>query len=93
MAAKNVVVKQDPTAPVAVEVLAEAVKSLAQGVRQLRRGPLNDRALILLIQNACPVPTTGVSKFKPISQSIVKAVLAGIDNLEVEYLKPPKKGA
>lgn len=80
---------QNPEKPLPVEVVADAVKAIAQGVRQLRKGPLNDRALILLIQQAAP----HISKYptQPVTQKMVKCVLEGIDNLEREYLKPAKK--
>lgn len=82
-------VKQDDAAPVPVEVLAAEIASIAGGIRKLRAGRLNDRALVLLIQNAAPM--AGVRhKAKPVSASTVRAVLAGIENLEREYLKPRK---
>lgn len=71
-----------------VEVLAESISSIAQGVKKLLAGPLNERALVLLIQNACPQ----VGKYPPhaITQKEVKAVLEGLQSLEKEYLKPKK---
>lgn len=75
-------VLQEADKPVPVEVLAEAIKTIAQGVRRLRQGPLNDRALFLLIQNAAP----GTLSIKDI-----KAVFSGIDSLEAEYLRKKVK--
>lgn len=65
--------------PIAEEVLAKSVKDIADGVRALRSGRLNDRALILLIQNAAPAK---------LSAKTVRAVLEGMASLEKEYLKP-----
>ncbi len=66
--------------PVTTEIIADAVLAIAQGVRKLRAGRLNDRALVLLIQHATS---------PPMGQREVKAVLAGIDALEAEYLRKP----
>jgi len=79
---------QNQENPMPVEVLAESISSIAQGVKKLLAGPLNERALILLIQNACPT----VGKFPPraVTQKEVKSVLDGICSLEKEYLKPKK---
>lgn len=50
----KITVKQDENKPVLVEVMAEAIVAISEGIKKLRSGPLNDRALILLIQNAAP---------------------------------------
>lgn len=85
--AKNVVVKQNAQdKEIPVEVLAEAILAISQNIKALRRGRLTDKALLLLITHAAPQTGTRGSK-KSISQREVKAVLAGIDNLEREYLK------
>lgn len=75
---KPVTILQDKDRQVPVEVLAESIKAIAEGVRKLRAGSLNDRALFLLIQNAAP----GALSIKDI-----KAVFTGIDSLEGEYLR------
>lgn len=79
---KKTIVKQVEGSEVPVEVIAQAVLSISQGIKKLRTGPLNDYALVLLIQHACP-PV----KHKPISQKEVKTVLAGLEALERTYLK------
>lgn len=88
---KKIVVKQDVDADeVPVEILANEITAMAESVRRLRAGRLNERALILLIQNAAP----GIKKRMgnvPISSKQVRAVLDGIDSLEREYLRPAKK--
>lgn len=78
----TVVVKQDETKPVPVEVLAESIKRMAEGVRKLRAGPLNDHALVLLIQHAAPTVD-----FRQLNRKEIKSVLDGIDNLERTYLR------
>lgn len=79
--ASKVIVKQTEQNPVPVEVLAEAIVSISAGIKKLRAGPLNERCLLLLIQNAAPFT---------INQKQVRTVLDGIEQLEHEYLKPRK---
>jgi hypothetical protein len=58
--------------------------ALAAGVRKLRSGRLNDRALFLLIQDAAP--TVGRNSTK-LSMRDIKAVFDGIDSLEDSFLR------
>lgn len=81
-----VVVKQNADMPIPVEVLAASIKAISDGVKKLRTGKLNDHALLMLIAHACPVPK-GYPR-RPVTPKIVKAVLAGMEQLEREYLKP-----
>lgn len=83
---KPVTVKQDAEKPVPVEVLAESIKTIAQGIRRLREGPLNDRCLFLLIQQAAPTN----ARYKKLSVGDIKSVFEGIDSLEAEYLRKRK---
>lgn len=83
---KKVIVKQDELEPVPVEVLAESIKAIADGVKKLRAGPLNDRALFLLIQKASPMVGKGYNR-KPITEKEVRAVIEGMESLESTYLK------
>ena len=87
----EVVVKQNEEKPVPVEVLAEAILSISEGVKKLRAGPLNERALLLLIQNAAPAMKSGRYHRTPVTTKMVNAVLQGMDALEREYLKPKKE--
>lgn len=73
---RPVAVRQDETKPVPVEVLAESIRHISEGVRKLRAGPLNDKALLLLIHHS-----TGVA------QRDIKAVLDGIESLDTAYLR------
>lgn len=34
--------------------LADAISEVSQGIRKLRSGRLNNKALVILIQNSCP---------------------------------------
>jgi len=81
-------VKQDDK-PVPVEVLAQSIIAIAQGVRKLRAGPLNDNALVLLIEHAAPRPSNGY-RVNKVGKREIKAVLDGIDALEATYLRKRK---
>lgn len=76
----KITVKQaeNPADEVATEVIANAIVEIADGVRRIRSGRLNDRALFLLIQSA----TAGSVTIRDI-----KAVLDGIESLEATFLK------
>lgn len=78
------VIQQDDK-PIPVEVLAQSIKAISDGIKKLRSGPLTDTALILLIQHASP--TVGYQK---VTIKHVRAVLDGMESLERTYLK--KKG-
>lgn len=70
-----------PSSPeIAAEQIAKAVEDIAQAVRRLRSGRLNDRAITLLISNASKQP-----------QYIVDAVLGGMESLERLFLKKEVK--
>lgn len=57
--------------PVPVEVMADAIVAISEGVKKLMAGPLNEKALILLIQNAAPGIKVGYSTRK-VTKVIVK---------------------
>jgi hypothetical protein len=80
----KIAVKQNPEKEVPTEVMAESIVSLAAGIRKLRTGRLNDRALFLLIQDAAP--TVGRNNTK-LSMRDIKAVFDGIDSLEGAFLR------
>ncbi|HKW15638.1 MAG TPA: hypothetical protein VJS69_14215 [Candidatus Krumholzibacteria bacterium] len=69
-----------------VEIIAESIKAIADGVRKLRAGPLTDRALFLLIQHSAPMV-----RGRYIGISEIKRVFDGISSLEGEYLKKKVK--
>ena len=82
----KVLVKQDEKEPIMAEVLAAEIIAISAGIKNLRNGRLNDRALFLLIQHAAPQTGAKFNK-KPLSMSAIKAVFDGIESLEHEYLK------
>jgi hypothetical protein len=82
---KVTVTQQEGADEVPTEVLAQSIAAIAEGVRKLRTGRLNDRALVLLIQHASP--SVGVYKPRKIGTVEVRAVLDGIDALEATYLR------
>ncbi len=67
-----------------VNTIADELESIAAGMHALRCGRLNDRALLLLIQDAAP----GV-KGKKVSVAYIKAVLQGLNELRVAFVKKP----
>jgi len=87
---QQIKVTQSAEKPVPVEIIADAILSISKGVKALVAGPLNERALVLLITNASPPMGATSYNRTPVTQTMVKAVLAGIGSLEREYLKPKK---
>lgn len=65
--------------PIPVEVLAEAVVKMAEGIKRLNATPLNQRALIVLI-----------SAQSGVARDTVARVLNGMDQLEAAYTKKKK---
>lgn len=88
--ANKVVVRQDEQKPVPVEVLAASIRSISDGIKKLRAGPLNDKAIVLLIQHAAP-HVGGRSGYGQISTKEIRAVIEGMDALEATYLKRKPK--
>lgn len=75
MAGKVKVVQTDEQ-EIPVEILAESIKEIAAGVKKLRSGKLNDRAIILLISDNCNVGRPAIRK-----------VLESMETLAATYLK------
>lgn len=82
---RTATVKQNEEKQVPVEVIATSLVAIADGVRKLRAGPLNEKALLLLIQHAAP--NVGRYGGKKIGTTEIKAVLEGMESLEATYLK------
>lgn len=85
MANRKVVVKQDAEKPVPTEVLAKDIRAIAQGMRALRRGPLKDSTLALLINDSIR------STDRP-GQQVIRLVLDAIEGLEEAHCKKSAKG-
>lgn len=67
-----------------VEIIASEIKRISAGIKAIRKGPLNDRAIILLIAQACgTTPDT-------MSQATVRRVLDAMGDLERLYIREPK---
>lgn len=90
---KHVVLKQPekPEEHVPIEVIADSIVAISEGIKKLRAGRLNDKALILLIVNSAPGYGGKYTQKKHVSAWQVKAVLDGLEGLEREYLKPRAK--
>lgn len=82
----SVAVKQVPDKEVPTEVLAESIIAIADGVRKLRGGRLNDRALFLLLQDASPSVGGKYGK-APLTIKEIRAVFEGIESLERIFIK------
>jgi hypothetical protein len=65
-------------AEVPTEILASSIVEIAQGIRKLRSGKLNDRALFLLIQDACKVN---------IGLATIREVFDAIGDLERQFVR------
>jgi hypothetical protein len=83
---KNLAVSQVEGAEVTTEVLAQSIISISQGVKRLRAGKLNDKALFLLVQQAAP--TQGQSGQR-IPISTIRDVFDGLSSLEAQYIRKP----
>lgn len=80
MAKKSIVVKQVEGAEVPATVLAQSIVGISRGMKTLLAGPLNERALLLLIQDAAG----GKSH---VSLQVIKSVLSATADLERLYVK------
>lgn len=76
MRTKKVEVVQDFENPIPVKILAESIKSIAEGYRKLRASGLNDRAITVLLKDA-----TGVPSIK------IRMVMQALSQLDRLYLK------
>lgn len=91
-AQKQIIVKQNDDAPIAAEIIAASIVQIADGINALRSGPLNDRALFLLIQNASSLFSSGsVGSRRRVTIGEIEAVFEGIAALKETYLKKPTK--
>lgn len=85
---KQVVVKQNEKEPVPVEVLATSIRAISAGVKQLRKGPLGENALLLLISENCRIKKKyGNSVKAKIAPSTIKSVLDSLESLQSTYLR------
>jgi hypothetical protein len=79
-------VNQDPEDEVVVEVMAKAIVDISEGIKRIRSGPLNEKALLILIQHATKTKNRNGSRY---SVQEIKDILDGMENLSRTYLKSP----
>jgi len=58
------------------EIIADSIVSISEGIRKLRSGRLNDRAIVILIHHVCGI-----------GQREIRSVLDAMETLESNYLK------
>lgn len=83
--------KNDAEEPVPVEVLAESIVAISQGIKKLRAGPLNDRCLEILIQEAAPPVRSPGRGYGKVSMQDLRAVMQGMESLEEKFIKRSPK--
>lgn len=71
------VVKAEDKEVIPTEVIAQSIKEISEGVKKIRAGKLNEKALIILVHKASGVAT-----------DTVRRVINGMESLEREFLKP-----
>lgn len=82
---KALVVKED----VPIEVLATSIRAISAGIKALRKGPLGDKALLLLISENCRKKgRSGFPVKVKVTPATVKMILESLESLQTTYLKP-----
>jgi len=76
MQKNTITVKKDVENPEATEIIAKSIIDLANAVEKFNKGPLKERAIIILLQDI-----TGMSIVN------IKKVLAAIPQLKKEFVK------
>lgn len=72
----TVTVKQNTENHIPIEILADSILEISNGVRKMRSGRLTDKAIILLISDNCTV-----------GKPAIKEVLESMQSLSFRYLK------
>lgn len=87
---KPAIVKQsiEKEDEVPTEIIASAIVAISAGIKKLKSGRLNDKALIMLIQHAAPGKKSNRG-YKPVTTGEVRAVLEGLESLSATFLKKP----
>lgn len=81
---------QDENDQVPVEVLATSIRAIAAGIKNLRKGPLGERALLLLISENCTARNRRGNVTKAsVSPKTIKIVMDSIETLQTAYLRKP----
>lgn len=72
----------------AVNVVAESIAAISEGMKTLKSGPLTEEAIILLIQaNARVKSSSGKVVKLAITPKVIKSVLDSMESLKETYLK------
>lgn len=77
----KLIVKQDPEKPVPHEILAQQIGAMADGFVKLTKGGLSRRAIVVLIQDACPQGD--------VSKKQINQVLDALRDLRTLYIEKP----
>lgn len=85
---KQVEVKQNAKEEIPIEVLATNIRAIAAGIKVLRKGPLGEKTLLLLISENCRKKNKwGYGPKVKVAPATVKSVLDSIESLQEVYLK------
>ena len=74
---KRLRVVQTPGEEIAPEIIAKSLLDISEGIRRIRRGLLNDKAIIILVQAAMG----GITKEQ------IRGVMDALENLDLMYLR------
>lgn len=80
---------QSADKPVPVEVLAESIVAISDGIKKLLAGPIAEDTLVLLIQHAAPTIGSRYNRTN-LGTREIRATLRGIEALAKVHLKPKK---
>jgi len=80
---KKAIVEQKQDQPIEVKIIAESIVVISEGIARLRKGMLNDRAIVLLIHDACSTDRMGKKPGKP----EIRNILDTMESLSETYLR------
>ena len=80
---KTAVIEQKQEQPIEIKIIAESIVAISEGVTRLRKGMLTDRAIILLIHDACGTDRAGKKPGKP----EIRNVLDAMESLKEMYVQ------
>lgn len=78
--------KKTEPIPSAADIIAEEIETLSEGMKKLLNSKLSERAIILLIQDACPL----LYGRSPIGRTQIREVLHAAANLKEYFVKKKK---
>jgi|GEM_PF-4753256 hypothetical protein len=74
---KTKIVQRENADEIPVEIIADSIVEISAGIKKMRSGRLNDKAIVHLIHKSCNV-----------AGHTILAVMNAMEELEKEYLKP-----